>query len=394
MPRLCALGAALLAGASAGGYDWEEDMQRYAGGFYGGGMDGEFSGYAHRYAGNASASADQYAGNYSQDRLAQVQQYQRQYEAQYAGGYEAQYSGAGAAALLEEAAPAANATDPALHFFTAEVSAAQRAQAAIAELRSWNAMQEQDLKDKNFSITAAKAVATRVQTMYEAQRERLQQDFNSALRNMSKAGSAGAAKRAAKHAMRELRHLDHKEAKAMRETLRDITRASGAQVRGFWRTARTAAHQVYKLGMEGARAQIHQGLNESVYERTMLVTERFSEGLRGEAEEAYEKSESLVERQFDSVKPRLEAIMEGLHHRAVAAHETREERLRDAERAAKRPAALAEAPEVFLARGSSQDSSGALIAPLACVAMLAGTVALLAVRSCRSSGAVERPLLG
>lgn len=411
MSLLCVVGAALVAQASARSFDWDRYMQEYAGDYYKGSENGEFAGYVDRYVQGYGAQAKSFAHDYSQDRLAQANQYQDKYEGQYAPANAQKMA---QPMLLEATASSQNASDPVSTAFAAQHSAAQQAEASISELRSWDSKLVQDLQDKSFSATVAKGIVTKVQTTFLKQREDLQHSFNAAMqaldaKSLATADSSDvkAAEKSAKKAKHELEHLDHEEAHAMRATLRSIQKAGKVKARTLWKDARKAAREVYKNGMRGAKAQRKAGERERVYEQSMLDSEESSEKLLGRAEEAAEKAEGLVEKQFDKVEEHLEAMVE---NNTRTERETRRQRVHQAkeavhqakkaaeEKAAEEKAAEASkqtaSPSVFLARASSQDFGTALIAPLACVAMLAAMTTLLTLRFCRGGVAMEHPLLG
>jgi len=381
MSRICALGVALVAQASARSFDWDRYMREYAGDYYKGSMNGEFSGDVQRYVKGYGADAKNFAQQYSQDRLAQAKQYQDKYEGQYAPASAEKMA---QPVLLEAAAAGgANASDPVSQAVAARDSASQQAEASIGELRSWNAKLVEHLQDKTFASTVAQGIETKVETTFLQQKQGLQKKLRAAVQ----AADAEGADRAAD----ELKNLDDEEASAMRKTLRSIQKAGMVKSRTLWKEARKAARQVYKEGMHGAKAQRRAGEAESVYEGSMLGAEESSERLLAQAEQAAEHSERLVEEQFDKVKLQLEVVSENLRRQTREfVHQAKTPATEGATAATEQQAN----PTVFLARASSQDLSAALIAPLACVAMFAAMTALLAARFCRGGVAMEHPLLG
>mmetsp|Transcript_47027 Transcript_47027/g.147364 ORF Transcript_47027/g.147364 Transcript_47027/m.147364 type:complete len:726 (+) Transcript_47027:57-2234(+) len=305
----------------------------------------------------------------------------------------------------------AEAASRAAEALAAEREASEEAEAKIEELRSWDAALKRDLNE-NFSAAAAWGIVARAESAFGPQRAELERKFDAVLEALNATSLATArssdvrrAEHAAEAAAREFGRLDHAEAKAMRSTLEAIRRAGETRTRALWKGAREAARRAYRFGMAAAHAQREAGAEERVYERKQLDAEEASERLLSRAEELAEKAEGYIEKQFDAVRLHLEGVMEDRRSEARAAREAREQRLdrarelvRKARRAAKQGAAeegavQAAKPSVFLARSATEDLGSASVAPLACAALVAAS-ALLALRRCRRSVALERPLLG
>jgi len=305
----------------------------------------------------------------------------------------------------------AEAASRAAEALAAEREASEEAEAKIEELRSWDAALKRDLNE-NFSAAAAWGIVARAESAFGPQRAELERKFDAVLEALNATSLATArssdvrrAEHAAEAAAREFGRLDHAEAKAMRSTLEAIRRAGETRTRALWKGAREAARRAYRSGMAAAHAQREAGAEERVYERKQLDAEEASERLLSRAEELAEKAEGYIEKQFDAVRLHLEGVMEDRRSEARAAREAREQRLdrarelvRKARRAAKQGAAeegavQAAKPSVFLARSATEDLGSASVAPLACAALVAAS-ALLALRRCRRSVALERPLLG
>mmetsp|Transcript_47026 Transcript_47026/g.147356 ORF Transcript_47026/g.147356 Transcript_47026/m.147356 type:complete len:766 (+) Transcript_47026:57-2354(+) len=305
----------------------------------------------------------------------------------------------------------AEAASRAAEALAAEREASEEAEAKIEELRSWDAALKRDLNE-NFSAAAAWGIVARAESAFGPQRAELERKFDAVLEALNATSLATArssdvrrAEHAAEAAAREFGRLDHAEAKAMRSTLEAIRRAGETRTRALWKGAREAARRAYRFGMAAAHAQREAGVEERVYERKQLDAEEASERLLGQAEELMEKAEGYIEKQFDAVQIHLESAMEDRRSEAQAARPAREQRLDRArdlvhkarqaakQRAAEEKVVQATNPSVFLARSTTKDLGSASVVPLACAA-LAATSALLALRHCKRTVAIERPLLG
>jgi len=215
--------------------------------------------------------------------------------------------------------------------------AKQLASSRIARIEEDVQQLESDLRNGQHAVNLAHSIMSDASREFKEKRLEAEAAFKTKLRALtatetqSASGDAvKAAVEAAHAAENKLTKVQHEMFHAVRASFRAQRRAAKAHTRNLWSEARKAAHQARHASDDVSKAMRKAGVHEEVYETEQLHSENIGERLLGQAEEAAERGEGLVEDQFERVEHNLERLEDTYRDEVEHDHAERARLLREA----------------------------------------------------------------